>query len=317
MSPDCSVCTRPDLEAVNAALLSDESLRAIADRFGIPKTTLLRHREHAPGASDRADDADHCGQCGDCTCSPSPEASTEPQLSELPASGLIASLDAEIAAAETERDQRRARIADLAAAYVDTRSPEAFQALDQANAEASRADALLVAMKGKRAEEAERLRVQLEQEQAEHETRMTAYRQEERLQRLAVIANYNELASGFPVRLVETLYPRLRDALQNVLDIVAEGEAMAEEVSKAHATARENAQPFGYGPDRPHILPPPTHGAVVQLLLERVPNLLAGEFLAHAPSYQEGSALQMAAMIVVPRRIQGPWQRKGFTESFE
>ncbi len=45
----CSVCTHPDRAAVDAALLAQEPLRTIADRWSVSKTALIRHREdHLP-----------------------------------------------------------------------------------------------------------------------------------------------------------------------------------------------------------------------------------------------------------------------------
>ena len=46
MPQTCSICTHADRRQINAALASEQSLRTIADHFGVSKTALLRHKEH-------------------------------------------------------------------------------------------------------------------------------------------------------------------------------------------------------------------------------------------------------------------------------
>jgi DNA modification methylase len=46
MSPPCTVCPRPDREAIDAALLAGEPYRAITAWSRVPKSNLGRHRQH-------------------------------------------------------------------------------------------------------------------------------------------------------------------------------------------------------------------------------------------------------------------------------
>ena len=49
MPLECSICMRADRTAIDAAIVAgNESIRAMADRWSVSKTTLLRHREHIP-----------------------------------------------------------------------------------------------------------------------------------------------------------------------------------------------------------------------------------------------------------------------------
>lgn len=50
MARPCTVCTHPDLEAINTALLEgSDSLRVIAERFGLSQTSCQRHKKtHIP-----------------------------------------------------------------------------------------------------------------------------------------------------------------------------------------------------------------------------------------------------------------------------
>jgi transposase-like protein len=47
MPQGCSICQRWDSRAINEALTRGEPVRALARRYGIPKTTLMRHASHA------------------------------------------------------------------------------------------------------------------------------------------------------------------------------------------------------------------------------------------------------------------------------
>jgi hypothetical protein len=49
MGRQCTVCSHKDVEEINSLLLSGEAYRTIADRFGLSKTALIRHKEsHIP-----------------------------------------------------------------------------------------------------------------------------------------------------------------------------------------------------------------------------------------------------------------------------
>ena len=49
MPRKCSICTHPEAEKINKALVKGESLRSIAERFeGISATSLHRHKKHLP-----------------------------------------------------------------------------------------------------------------------------------------------------------------------------------------------------------------------------------------------------------------------------
>ena len=45
MARTCTICTHTEREAIDAALVTGEPLRTIADRHKVSKTTLLRHRQ--------------------------------------------------------------------------------------------------------------------------------------------------------------------------------------------------------------------------------------------------------------------------------
>lgn len=57
MSKRCSICRHPALAEIEAAIAQGESLRRIGERFGVSKTTLIRHREHAHIEVDRRTDS--------------------------------------------------------------------------------------------------------------------------------------------------------------------------------------------------------------------------------------------------------------------
>lgn len=44
MPPKCSICTHPDRAEIDSALVESESLRTIADRYKVSKTSLIRHK---------------------------------------------------------------------------------------------------------------------------------------------------------------------------------------------------------------------------------------------------------------------------------
>jgi hypothetical protein len=48
MPQSCTVCRHPELAAINGALVENEPLRKIANRFGTTAATVYRHRQHLP-----------------------------------------------------------------------------------------------------------------------------------------------------------------------------------------------------------------------------------------------------------------------------
>jgi hypothetical protein len=49
MGRTCTICNHKDHESINSALIGSESLRTIADRWSVSKTSLLRHKaDHLP-----------------------------------------------------------------------------------------------------------------------------------------------------------------------------------------------------------------------------------------------------------------------------
>jgi hypothetical protein len=46
MAEGCRICQRADVHTINAALVHGEPLRALARRYAIPKTSLVRHARH-------------------------------------------------------------------------------------------------------------------------------------------------------------------------------------------------------------------------------------------------------------------------------
>src|SRR4051794_25208222 len=48
MPQSCTICRRPEQSAIDDALIENEPLRNIAERFGTTATTLYRHRQHLP-----------------------------------------------------------------------------------------------------------------------------------------------------------------------------------------------------------------------------------------------------------------------------
>ena len=49
MARVCTVCTHPEREAIEGALVADTPSRAVADRFGLSKDAALRHKsDHLP-----------------------------------------------------------------------------------------------------------------------------------------------------------------------------------------------------------------------------------------------------------------------------
>lgn len=63
----CSICTHPEKEAINKALIDGhEAFRPIAARFGLSKSALIRHkRSHLPATLALAQDAHEAAQGDD------------------------------------------------------------------------------------------------------------------------------------------------------------------------------------------------------------------------------------------------------------
>ena len=54
----CTICTHKEREAIDQALVAREPFRTIADRFGVKKTSLIRHSDdHVPAELVKAKDA--------------------------------------------------------------------------------------------------------------------------------------------------------------------------------------------------------------------------------------------------------------------
>lgn len=57
MPRNCTACMHPQRDAIDLALLSGETLRAIAKRFGVSVAAVNRHRDHLPGQLVKAQEA--------------------------------------------------------------------------------------------------------------------------------------------------------------------------------------------------------------------------------------------------------------------
>ena len=54
----CTICTHPERETINQALVANMPLRTIADRYGLSHQALMRHKtEHLPVALAKAQEA--------------------------------------------------------------------------------------------------------------------------------------------------------------------------------------------------------------------------------------------------------------------
>jgi len=58
----CTVCDHEKLEAINQALLHNETLRKIAQRFSVTVAALFRHKKHLPAAMVQAREAQEITQ---------------------------------------------------------------------------------------------------------------------------------------------------------------------------------------------------------------------------------------------------------------
>lgn len=62
MPRQCTVCSHPEREAIEAALLANTPLRTIAGQYGVSKSALLRHQEHLPSRLVKAQEAAEVAQ---------------------------------------------------------------------------------------------------------------------------------------------------------------------------------------------------------------------------------------------------------------
>ena len=53
----CTVCTHPDRETINHALVAGTPSRAVADQFDVSKDAVLRHRPHIPATLAKSQEA--------------------------------------------------------------------------------------------------------------------------------------------------------------------------------------------------------------------------------------------------------------------
>jgi hypothetical protein len=54
----CTICTHPEREAINAALVDSIAYRTIADRYGLSHQALMRHKaEHLPSIMVKSEEA--------------------------------------------------------------------------------------------------------------------------------------------------------------------------------------------------------------------------------------------------------------------
>ena len=62
MPPKCTICHHPDREAIDAAIVSGETLRNIAEQYSVSSTALHRHKAHIPTAVAKAHEADEVAE---------------------------------------------------------------------------------------------------------------------------------------------------------------------------------------------------------------------------------------------------------------
>lgn len=66
MPRKCSVCSHPEVDAINQALVSGQSYRNIAERFGLAMSSVYRHKsEHLPNALIKAAEAEQVASADD------------------------------------------------------------------------------------------------------------------------------------------------------------------------------------------------------------------------------------------------------------
>jgi hypothetical protein len=57
MPRKCTICIHPDHEAIDAAIVGGESLRAISHQYAVSHYALQRHQSHVPGTVAKAHEA--------------------------------------------------------------------------------------------------------------------------------------------------------------------------------------------------------------------------------------------------------------------
>jgi phage terminase large subunit-like protein len=65
MPRTCTICRNDECHAIDTALVAGEALRTIADRWSVPKTALIRHRDHIPRTLAKAHEAGEAAQDAD------------------------------------------------------------------------------------------------------------------------------------------------------------------------------------------------------------------------------------------------------------
>jgi transposase-like protein len=122
MAQRCSICQRADIQPMNEALARGEAVRALARRYGIPKTTLLRHK----------------AQCFTTGGGPLPQRATSTEL-ETP----VAQLTTKLAEVKTQLAHVQAQLAgvsrELTAWRTEQAAQQAHDAADQILVEQLRA----------------------------------------------------------------------------------------------------------------------------------------------------------------------------------
>ena len=62
----CTICTHPEREAINAALVDSIAYRTIADRYGLSHQALMRHKaEHLPSIMVKSEEAKEVARADD------------------------------------------------------------------------------------------------------------------------------------------------------------------------------------------------------------------------------------------------------------
>jgi transposase-like protein len=106
MTTGCSICQRADIQTINEALTHGEPVRALARRYGIPKTTLLRHK----------------AQCFTTGGGPLPQRATSTELETH-----VAQLTTELAEVQTQLAQTQGQLAGVSRELTAWRTAQAAQ----------------------------------------------------------------------------------------------------------------------------------------------------------------------------------------------
>ena len=62
MPPKCTICHHPNHEAIDAAIVSGETLRNIAEQYSVSTTALHRHKAHIPTTVAKAHEAEEVAE---------------------------------------------------------------------------------------------------------------------------------------------------------------------------------------------------------------------------------------------------------------